>query len=69
MKRKKAVDIAAEGIVEISRRGGELVATTIKLTKEVWEAAKIRAIREGITLAEIVERSLREYLEKLEGEG
>ncbi len=43
-----------------------MVATTIKLAKDVWQAAKIEAVKRGITLAAMIEEALRRYLKELE---
>ncbi|MEM2618618.1 MAG: hypothetical protein QW356_03920 [Candidatus Hadarchaeales archaeon] len=38
------------------------VSTTIKLHRDVWERAKIGALKRGITFAELIEESLRRHL-------
>jgi hypothetical protein len=68
-KKKKPVDLAAEGAAQVATAGGELVGTTIKLTRDVWQAAKIETIKRGVTLAGIIENALRQYLEETEKEG
>lgn len=65
---KKPLDVAIEGAAEVARAGGEFVGTTIKLARDVWEAAKIRAMKQGITLAKLVENALRKALEEAEKE-
>ena len=63
-KKAKPVDVAAEGIAEVAKQGAEVVGTIIKLARDVWEAAKIRALKEGLTLAKVIESALRQYLEE-----
>lgn len=65
MPRKKKEEAGAEDLVD---RSAELVKTSLALTRDVWERAKIRALREGITLAKIVENSLQRYLDEIEKE-
>ena len=62
MPSKKPVKAAVEGAEELVKKSGELVGTTIKIACEVWQAAKIEAIKRGITLAGIIEEALRRYL-------
>lgn len=40
------------------------LSKSVKIPDDVWEAAKIRAIHEGVTLQQVVEEALREYLAK-----
>ena len=47
----------------------EKVKTTVSIAKTVWKEAKLAAIREGITLAGIVQKALEMYLKELEKEG
>ena len=42
------------------------VRTTVTIARKVWKEAKIAAVREGITLARIVQKALEMYLEELE---
>jgi len=42
------------------------VRTTISIARKLWREAKIAAIREGITLAAVVQKALEMYLEELE---
>ena len=42
------------------------VRTTVTIARKVWREAKLAAIREGITLAGIVQKALEMYLEELE---
>jgi hypothetical protein len=39
-------------------------ATSIKIKPEVWKDAKIAAINEGLTVSELVEQSIEEWIEK-----
>ena len=66
MPKKKPVEAAVEGAEELVKKSGELVGTTIKVAREVWQAAKIEAIKRGITLAGIIEEALRRYLKEEE---
>lgn len=45
------------------------VRTTISIARKLWREAKIAAIREGITLAAVVQKALEMYLEELEKRG
>lgn len=65
-KRKRPAEVAAEGAVEVARQAERLATTTIKIAYDVWKAAKIRALEEGATLAGIIEKALRRYLEETE---
>ncbi|MEM2282250.1 MAG: CopG family transcriptional regulator [Candidatus Hadarchaeales archaeon] len=56
----------AEEVGSIAKEGVQMVATTIKLAKDVWQAAKIEAVKRGITLAAMIEEALRRYLKELE---
>ena len=42
------------------------VRTTISIARKLWREAKIAAIKEGITLAAVVQKALEMYLEELE---
>lgn len=42
------------------------VKTTVTLARDVWERAKIEAVRQGLTLTQVVEAALRKYLELAE---
>lgn len=44
------------------------LVTSIRVDKEVWQEAKIYAIRKEITLTELVEQLLRKELEKAKDE-
>ena len=63
---KHPAEVAAEGVKEVAKQGAEFVATTLKLARDVWESAKIYAIKQGLTLAQVVETALREFLKKQE---
>jgi predicted HicB family RNase H-like nuclease len=45
------------------------IVTSLRVNPELWKLAKIEAIKRGITLADVVESSLKKELkiEKLEG--
>ncbi len=45
-------------------KGAELQTTKVSLPRKTWEKAKIRAIREGRTLQELVAEALAGYLKK-----
>ena len=38
--------------------------TSLIVSRKLWEEAKIRAMKEGISLGELIRRALKEYLEK-----
>lgn len=63
-KKKKKEEIGAEELIET---GSKLVKTSLKLGFDVWRAAKIKALETGLSLAEITEKALREFLEKEKG--
>ncbi|MEM1538212.1 MAG: hypothetical protein QXK12_05885 [Candidatus Nezhaarchaeales archaeon] len=46
----------------------KLVKTSITLTKDLWEQAKIIALKQGLTLTEVIQAALKKYLEILEKE-
>ncbi len=48
------------------RQGGavEAVKTTMVLSEDLWKAAKIRAINEGIDLNQVVIAALESYLKR-----
>jgi hypothetical protein len=46
----------------MSKLAGKVQKTSIGLPRPVWEAAKIRAMREGRTLAEVVVEALSAFL-------
>ena len=43
---------------------GKETVTSIRIDEELWKEAKICAVREGITLKELLERLLKEELKK-----
>lgn len=45
-----------------------LTKTTITLARDLWEGAKIEALKSGLTLTEVVQAALRRYLEVAERE-
>lgn len=60
MKKKKKEDLAKSA--ERLRAGVEFTTTTIKLAYDVWERAKVRALKRGLTLAKFIEDVLRREL-------
>ena len=44
------------------------VNTSIKIDPEVWKEAKIQAIREDLTVSELLEEAIREYIKRKSGE-
>ena len=61
-KPKKPKDELAEGAGRLVKAGADMVGTSIDLTRAVWERAKIRALKRGITLAKLIEEALRREL-------
>ncbi len=45
-------------------REGALARATMRLPEDLWRAVQHRAIDEGITIAELAAKALREYLRK-----
>ncbi len=41
--------------------------TTLRIDEEVWRAARIRALDEGVGFQDIVDRALRHYLKTTKG--
>jgi 3-oxoacyl-ACP reductase-like protein len=67
---KEVVEAVAQGIMEMAshvnrliNEGAGIIVTTVKLSREVWKAAKLKAINEGLKLSQVVEAALRKYLE------
>jgi len=52
----------------VGRAVKDFVKTSITLAKDVWEEAKIWALKKGLTLSQVVEVALRKYLEVAEKE-
>lgn len=52
----------------MSREAKKFVKTSITLTRDVWEKAKIEAVKSGLTLTQVVEVALKKYLEVAEKE-
>lgn len=46
----------------------DFIKTSITLARDVWEEAKIWALKKGLTLSQVVEAALRKYLEIAERE-
>jgi hypothetical protein len=46
------------------RQGTELQKTSVALPRSVWEGAKVRAMKEGRTLQELVADAVTEYLKR-----
>jgi hypothetical protein len=44
------------------------VSTSVVLPAELWQKAKIHALKNGLTLYQVVEEALRKYLEGVGGE-
>jgi predicted HicB family RNase H-like nuclease len=44
--------------------GKEQTVTSLRVDPELWKKAKIQAIEEGMTLAEVVEHALQDWIEK-----
>jgi predicted HicB family RNase H-like nuclease len=42
--------------------GQKEIVTSLRVNPELWKLAKIEAIKQGITLAELVDRSLKREL-------
>jgi len=61
MKKKKNEDLA-KSAERLTRAGVEFTTTTIKLAYDVWERAKVRALKRGLTLAKFIEDVLRREL-------
>ena len=43
---------------------GNTTVTSVKVDDELWKEAKIQAIRSGITLQDVLNRALKEWLEQ-----
>ena len=56
----------AESAERLVKAGVEFVNTTIKLARDVWEDSKILALRRGVSLAKLIEDSLRRELKEEE---
>ena len=52
-----------EEIEKVAKAHEEVVKTSIALARSLWEKAKIRALKEGLTLTQVVEAALKKYLE------
>jgi predicted HicB family RNase H-like nuclease len=44
----------------------EQIVTSLKVNPELWKQAKIAALECDITLGELIDRAIREYIEKQE---
>ena len=68
MKRKKKKEVAevAESAERLAKAGVEFTTTTIKLAFDVWQAAKIMALRRSVSLAKLIEDALRRELQEEE---
>jgi hypothetical protein len=49
---------------EVEEASPDIVKTTIRVRRELWNAVLHHSIDENLTLQEIVERSLESYLKK-----
>jgi len=65
-KKKEPMAEVAESAERLVKAGVEFVNTTIKLARDVWEDSKILALRRGISLAKLIEDSLRRELKEEE---
>lgn len=65
-KKKEPVAEIAESAERLAKAGAEFVGTTIKLAHDVWEESKILALKRGISLAKLIEDSLRRELKEEE---
>ena len=45
-------------------RGEETVKTSLRLPDDLWKAARIKAIEQGLDAQDIVAEALRQYLRK-----
>jgi hypothetical protein len=64
-KRKVAKELGNEvgrNAEQLTKTSIEMVTTSLSLAREVWERAKIRALKRGITLAKLIEDALRREL-------
>ncbi|MCD6445190.1 hypothetical protein J7L49_00160 [Candidatus Bathyarchaeota archaeon] len=52
----------------MSKEVEKVVKTSITLTRNLWEKAKIEALKRGLTLTEVVETALKKWLELSEKE-
>ena len=55
-------------VISVSEEVEKVVKTSITLTRNLWEKAKIEALRRGLTLTEVVEAALKKWLELAEKE-
>ena len=55
-------------VISVSEEVEKVVKTTVTLTRNLWEKAKIEALRRGLTLTEVVEAALKKWLELAEKE-
>lgn len=46
----------------------KFVKTSVTLTRDLWEQVKIEAVKQGLTLTEMVQAALKKYLEISERE-
>ena len=56
-------------VISVSEEVEKVVKTSVTLTRNLWEKAKIEALRRGLTLTEVVEAALKKWLELAEKEG
>lgn len=42
----------------------ERISTSIKIDPETWKKAKIQAIQDDLTVSELLEHAIREYIKK-----
>jgi hypothetical protein len=52
---------------ETKEASAEIVKTTIRVKRELWNEVLHRSIDDGLSSQEIVERALEQYLKKREG--
>jgi predicted HicB family RNase H-like nuclease len=54
-------------VISISKTKSEKrTATSIKIKPKVWQEAKIKAIKENITVSELVEKAIEKYIKEHE---
>jgi predicted HicB family RNase H-like nuclease len=53
-------------VIKIPINEKEQIVTSLKVNPELWKHAKIAALEGDITLGELIDRAIREYIEKQE---
>lgn len=62
MRKKRKEEELAKSAEDLAKAGARFASTTIKIAYDVWERAKIRALKRGISLAKFIEDALRREL-------